>query len=793
MKVSESWLREWVNPEWDTNALAEELSLAGLEVDGIEPVAPAFTHVVVAKVISVEKHPDADKLNVTQVDIGADEPVQIVCGAKNVVAGMKACCATVGAVLPGDFKIKKAKLRGVPSNGMLCGANELGLPDDGVDGLHVLPDDAPVGMDLREYLDLNDQVIDVDLTPNRADCLSIAGVARDVAAIGDVPFKQPFESVIVDKTGDCSQGINVIEAHACPKYLGCVVEGYDASAQTPIWMKQRIERAGITPKNLTVDITNYVMLELGQPMHAFDADKLKGTIQVRMARPDEKLMTLDEKELTLKADTLVIADDMGPVALAGIMGGLNSAVSDTTSRLFFECAHFSPLNIIGKARQYGLHTDSSHRFERGVDAFLPEKALERALQLLTEIAGGQVSNVVSAVNELNLHQPSAIQLRPERIVKLLGVEIDDAEVESIFKRLHFNVEKNASGWALTAPTYRFDMEIEADLIEEVGRVFGYNNLPETQVQAPMRLPTLPESEQELYLVRKALVNRGFHEVVTYSFVEEKLQQKMVPEIPYLCLQNPISDDMKAMRTTLFPGLLQTISYNQKRQQSRIRIFESGLVFTRYNEKTQQTPVIGGAIVGDLNPANWSAENRPVDFYDLKGDVETLLAMSHVQNKVRFEPCEFSIFHPGQSAALVLNGQTVGLMGQLHPGLVKSAGVSGKVYLFQMDLATIMETKVPAAQPISKFPEVQRDLAFVVNAELPVQALLDAINSVQSDILNAVEVFDIYQGEGIEDSQKSIALTLKIQHRDRTLQDEEVDQLIDQVILNAKERVKAELR
>nr|Q31F19.1 RecName: Full=Phenylalanine--tRNA ligase beta subunit; AltName: Full=Phenylalanyl-tRNA synthetase beta subunit; Short=PheRS [Hydrogenovibrio crunogenus XCL-2] len=793
MKVSESWLREWVNPEWDTNTLAEELSLAGLEVDGIEPVAPAFTNVVVAKVISVEKHPDADKLNVTQVDIGADEPVQIVCGAKNVVAGMKACCATVGAVLPGDFKIKKAKLRGVPSNGMLCGANELGLPDDGVDGLHVLPADAPVGTDLREYLDLDDQVIDVDLTPNRADCLSIAGVARDVAAIGNVPFKQPFDNVTVDKSGDCSQSVNVVDAHGCPKYLGCLVDGYDTTAETPSWMKQRIERAGLSPKNLTVDITNYVMLELGQPMHAFDADKLQGDIQVRMAHPNEKLMTLDEKELTLKADTLVIADDNGPVALAGIMGGLNSSVSDTTTRLFFECAHFAPLSIIGKARQYGLHTDSSHRFERGVDAFLPEKALERALQLFTEIAGGRVSNLVAVINELNLHQPKAIQLRPERIVKLLGVEIADNDVEAIFKRLNFKVEQNASGWALTAPSYRFDMEIEADLIEEVGRVFGYNNLPETEVQAPMRLPTLPESEQELYLVRKALVNRGFHEVVTYSFVEETLQQKMMPSIPYLCLQNPISDDMKAMRTTLFPGLLQTISYNQKRQQNRIRIFESGLVFTRYNEETQQTPVIGGAIVGDLNPANWSGENRPVDFYDLKGDVETLLAMSHVQDKVRFEPTEFAIFHPGQSAALILNGQTVGLMGQLHPGLVKSAGVSGKVYLFQMDLATIMETKVPAAKPISKFPEVQRDLAFVVDAELPVQKLLDAIDHVQSDILKAVEIFDIYQGEGIEETQKSIALTLKIQHQDRTLQDEEVDQLIEQVILKAKEQVNAELR
>lgn len=793
MKVSESWLREWTNPEWDSQTLAEELSLAGLEVDGVEPVAPAFSNVVVGQVVSVEKHPDADKLNVTQVDVGEEENLQIVCGAPNVVAGMKACCAKVGAVLPGDFKIKKAKLRGVPSHGMLCGATEIGLPDDGVDGLYVLPDEAPVGQDVREYLNLNDQVIDVDLTPNRADCLSVEGVARDIAAISNAPFKVPFESQEVAKNGTCPQNVAVEQPRACPKYLGCVVEGLNPQAETPLWMKQRLERGGISPKTFLVDVTNYVLLELGQPMHAFDADKLQGDIQIRYAQSGETLVTLDEKELTLQDDTLVIADDSGAIALAGIMGGLATAVSDATQRIFLECAHFSPLAITGKARQYGLHTDSSHRFERGVDAYLPERALERALQLITDIAGGQVSEVSSTVSMENLPTAKTIVLRPERVAKLLGVNLLNAEIEAIFERLNFDVKAIDGGWEMTAPTYRFDMEIEADLIEEVGRVYGYNNLPDTEVQAPMRLPTLPESEQELYVIRKALVNRGYFEVVTYSFVEEDLQAKLVPDSPAICLKNPISDDMKAMRTTLFPGLLQTVSYNQKRQQSRIRIFESGLVFNIQDGETLQTPMIGGAIVGDLHPQNWAGDNRAADFFDLKGDVETLLEMSHVLGQVRFEAREYPMLHPGQSAAIVKDGRTVGVMGQLHPSLVKTTGVSGKVYVFELRLDAISKAQVPQAKPISKFPEVQRDLAFVVSESLPMHDLLDAIQQVESDILQGVEVFDIYRGQAVGEGRKSVALALKIQHQERTLQDEEVDALVSQVIDMAKEKVQAELR
>ena len=796
MKISESWLRKWVNPSWDTKTLTEELSLAGLEVDGVESVAPDFNNVVVGKVLSVEKHPDADKLNITQVDVGEAEPVQIVCGAKNVAVGMLACCAKVGAILPGNFKIKAAKLRGIASNGMLCGATEIGLADDGVDGLLVLPTDATIGQDIREYLDLDDKIIDVDLTPNRADCLSVEGVARDLSAISGLQLEQPFTINETTKTGECSQSVSVKEPQACPKYLGCIVADYDTSSQAPQWLKQRLERAGLATKNLIVDITNYVLIELGQPMHAFDADKLTGDIVIRMAKDGEKLTTLDEKELSLKSNSLVIADDSGAIALAGIMGGLTTAVSATTNKVFFECANFSPLAITGKARQYGLHTDSSHRFERGVDAFLPERALERALQLFIEIAGGKVSKVVAIVDEKSLYRPQEIQLRPERITKLLGVEISADKVEDIFTSLNFTINKNKTGWGMIAPTYRYDMEIEADLIEEVGRIFGYNNLPEITVEAPMRLPTNDETKLDLYQVKKHLVAQGFAEIITYSFVDEDFQQKLMPSLPAISLKNPISDDMKAMRTSLFPSLLNTISYNQNRQQASLKIFESGLVFINKDgsiENLVQEPMLAGAMVGNLKSVNWAEESRVVDFYDIKAQVEAILSISQQAEEIKFIPQEFNLFHPGQSAAIVKDGKQIGSLGQLHPRLVKEAGVTGKVFMFDLKQSAILAGQLPVAMAISKFPEVQRDLAFIVKQDLPVQELLDVFKQDKQSILKSIEVFDVYQGQGLEDNQKSIALNFKMQDTEKTLQDEEVDNLMINLIKLAKKTVSAELK
>jgi phenylalanyl-tRNA synthetase beta chain len=796
MKFSENWLKEWINPQWDTNTLSEKLSLAGLEVDGAEAVAGQFTNVVVGHVLSVEKHPDADKLNITQVDVGEAEPVQIVCGAKNVVVGMKACCAKVGAVLPGDFKIKKAKLRGVPSNGMLCGAPEIGLTDYGVDGLLVLDQDAPIGQDVREYLDLNDMSVEVDLTPNRADCFSVQGIARDVRAISGITLTQPFEIKEMSGSSACPQAVKVSESQACPKYLGCVVTDFNTQAKTPRWMVQKLERSGLRPLSLVVDITNYVLMELGQPMHAFDLAKIQGSIEVRLAKADEKLTTLDDKELTLTEDTLVIADDSGAIALAGIMGGLSTSVTDETNAIFFECAHFSRLAITGKARKYGLHTDSSMRFERGVDSMLPEKALNRALQLFTEIAGGTISAFNSTVSEVDLPKAVTIELRRATIGSRLGVEIEDAKIIEIFELLDFEIETTDSGWMMTAPSYRFDMSIEMDLIEEVGRIFGYNNLPETPVLAPMTLNELPEDVQSLMSLKIALVQRGFNEVVTYSFVEEAKQKLLEPDLPYVLLQNPISDDMKAMRTSLFPGLLQTVAYNQNRQQPRVRIFETGLVFYKNDSDptgATQVPMMGGVIAGQVAASGWDEAERHVDFYDLKGDVETLIRMSHQLANIRFEACNHPALHPGQSASLLKDGKEVGIMGQLHPSLVKAMGVSGNVYMFQIRQDALMNMQIPAAQAVSKYPEVQRDLAFVVDENLSAQALIDAVVSVKSDIFKAVELFDIYRGQGIDPNQKSIALTLKIQHAERTLQDEEVEALVADILKAAKQAVNAELR
>jgi phenylalanyl-tRNA synthetase beta chain len=797
MKLSENWLREWINPDWDTQTLAEELSLAGLEVDGIDGVVAEFTNVVVGKVVSVEKHPDANKLNITTVDVGELEPLQIVCGAKNVDAGILVCCAKVGAVLPGNFKIKAAKLCGVDSNGMLCGTTEIGLADNGVDGLYCLPSDAPIGMDIRQYLDLDDKVIDVDLTPNRADCLSVEGIARDISAISGLKVSQPFtNNVEVIKNGECSQLVSVNEPVACPKYLGCMVINFDSSAKTPLWMKRRLERSSVTPKNLIVDVTNYVLIELGQPMHAYDADKLTGNLQVRFAHDREKMITFDGKELKLQKKSLVIADDAGVIALAGIMGGLSTAVSSDTKNIFFECANFNSSVITGRARQYGLHTDSSHRFERGVDSFLPERAMERALDLFTKVAGGKVSKIIAEVSENNLYKPKEIQLRPERITKLLGVVIADKRVEEIFNSLNFTINKNSTGWGMIAPTYRYDMEIEADLIEEIGRVFGYNNLPEIDIEAPLRLPKVTESAQDLYLIKKHLASQGFNEIITYSFVEEGFQYKLMPSISAINLKNPISDDMKSMRTTLFPGLLNTIAYNQNRQQVALKLFEAGLVFINQDDTLDnlvQEPMLSGAMVGNLEVSNWAQKNKMVDFYDLKAQVEAILTISDLIDEVSFVPQNISIFHPGQSAAIIKNGEQIGSLGQLHPALVKDAGVAGKVFMFDLKQSAILAIKVPLAVAISKFPAVQRDLAFIVEQDLPVQKLIDTLQNYPSSILKTIEIFDVYQGDGLEKNKKSIAISFRIQHETRTLQDEEIDNLMLNLINLAEETVFAELK
>ncbi|HSH28745.1 MAG TPA: phenylalanine--tRNA ligase subunit beta, partial [Thiohalobacter sp.] len=635
MKVSEQWLREWVNPPVDTQALAEQLTMAGLEVDSIEPAAGEFDSVVVGEVLEIAPHPDADKLRVCRVEAGQDgDPLQIVCGAPNVHQGMRAPVALVGGSLPGGLRIKKAKLRGVESFGMLCSARELGLSEEHA-GLMALPVDAPVGTDIRDYLELDDRIIEVDLTPNRGDCLGIAGIAREVALLNDCETTPPQIAPVVAAVDDTFP-VTVAEPEACPRYLGRVIRGIDPEAVTPLWLQERLRRGGIRPLGPVIDVTNYVLLELGQPMHGFDLARLQDGIEVRLARPGERLVLLDGREVELAADSLVIADGSGPLALAGVMGGEASGVGEATRDLFLECAFFDPLHIAGRARAYGLQTDSSYRFERGVDPELQLRALDRATQLLLAICGGRPGPVIEMTSDIHLPRRPAIRLRSERIRRLLGFELKAAEVAGILEGLGCAVDAERENWSVIPPSHRFDLAIEADLIEELGRVHGYNRLPS---RAPAgRLQMTPQREEQVTLnrLRLSLVERGYQEAITYSFVDAALQTRLDPERAAIPLANPLSADLAVMRSSLWPGLLTALGHNLRRQQARVRFFECGLNFISQDNEIQQQSYIAGALCGSALPEQWGAVDGGLDFFDVKADVEALLRLGGCFDAFSFE-------------------------------------------------------------------------------------------------------------------------------------------------------------
>ncbi|MFT5579568.1 MAG: phenylalanyl-tRNA synthetase beta chain [Paraglaciecola psychrophila] len=791
MKISEQWLREWVNPAVATTELVEQITMAGLEVDGTEPVAGVFSGVVVGEIVAAEQHPDADKLRVCQV-AGGDEVVQVVCGAPNARVGIKIPFAMVGALLPpaaeGDkaFKIKKAKLRGVESIGMLCAERELGLSDAN-EGLMELPLDAPVGTDLRVYLDLDDTIIDVDLTPNRADCLSIAGIARDVGVLYRAPVT---EVAIAAVPAQIEQALDIaLEAGAdCPRYVGRVIRGVDMSRSSPLWLQEKLRRCGLRSIDVVVDITNYILLELGQPMHAFDLDKLNGDIRVRLAQTGESIELLDGQQLALKAGSLVIADQQNPVALAGIMGGAASAVSAGTQDIFFEAAFFAPVAIAGRARSYGLHTDSSHRFERGVDYQLQVRAMERATALLLAHAGGQPGPVVEVSSDADLPVASIIALREARIERLLGLRIGRDEVGDILRRLGLQVTDTAEGWDVVAPSWRFDITIEADLLEEIARIYGYNNLPVTRITADLSLRAKPETQTGIKQIRRQLVARGYQEAITYSFIDPKSQQQINPGQQPIVLQNPISADMSVMRTSLWPGLLNAVLHNVNRQQSRVRLFESGLRFIPGADGALplQQPMLAAVISGRREPESWSENGEDVDFFDLKGDLESIVALSG--SGIEFAKGEHPALHPGQTAALLLEGKTVGTIGALHPQLQKQMGFALPLYLFEVELAAIRDSVLPSFTELSKFPELRRDLAVLVGREIDAQKVLDVVRSAAGEHLRNLRLFDIYEGKGIDLKEKSLALGLTYQHSSRTLNEDEINASVERVV----ERLKAEL-
>ncbi|WP_286785211.1 MULTISPECIES: phenylalanine--tRNA ligase subunit beta [Pseudomonas] len=790
MKFSEQWLRSWVNPSVSHDDLVARLSMVGLEVDDVIPVAGTFSGVVVGEVLSTEQHPDADKLRVCQVSDGSAVS-QVVCGAPNVRPGLKIPFAMIGAELPGDFKIKKAKLRGVESNGMLCSASELKISEDN-DGLMELSADAPVGEDLRAYLNLDDASIELGLTPNRGDCLSIAGLAREVGAIYGATVT-PVEVAAVPASHDQVVSVEVAEPKACPRYLGRVLRNVDLSKPTPLWMVERLRRSDVRSIDAVVDVTNYVMLELGQPMHAFDLTEINGGIRVRMAEAGERLVLLDGQDVELRPDTLVIADHQRALAIAGVMGGEHSGVSESTRDLFLESAFFEPISVAGKARSYGLHTDASHRYERGVDWQLARTAMERATALLLDIVGGSAGPVVEAASETDLPQSTTVVLRAERIEQMLGLAMPAEEVERLLNGLELAVTGGDGQWSVSVPSHRFDISLEVDLIEELARLYGYNRLPVRYPQARLAPKGKPEAKVALSKLRRQLVARGYQEAITFSFIDPKLFELFHPGVEPLLLANPISADLAAMRVSLWPGLVKAVQHNLNRQQDRVRLFETGQRFIGALDGLQQQPVLSGVICGSRQPEAWANSREPVDFYDLKADVEALLAVAGAGDAFSFGPAEHAALHPGQAARVERDGRLVGFLGALHPELGKALGLEKPVFLFEVLLSEVVQGRLPAFGELSRFPEVRRDLAFIVDRDLPSQEVLSAIRERGGEFLTDLRLFDVYDGKGIDPHRKSLAVGLTWQHPSRTLNDDEVNAITQNILTSLEERFNATLR
>lgn len=794
MKFSESWLREWVNPSISRDELSHQITMAGLEVDGIEGVAGEFSGVIVGEVVECGQHPDADKLRVTKINVGQDELIDIVCGAPNCRLGIKVAVAMVGAVLPGNFKIKKAKLRGEPSFGMLCSYGELGI-DIESDGILELPVDAPVGTDLRELLQLDDAIIDVDLTANRADCLGMSGLAREVGVLNRQAVIAPTWEAVVPAIDDQVQ-VNLQAPESCGRYLSRVVKNVDMKAPSPLWMQEKLRRSGIRSIDPIVDITNYVLIEFGQPMHAFDLAKLDGDIQVRLASGEEKLTLLDGNEITVPNDMLVIADQQKPLALAGVFGGEYSGVSSDTQDIMLECAFFAPLAILGKARRLGLHTDSSHRFERGVDPELQHKVMDRATRLVLDICGGEAGPVVEAKSDEHLPKPVSITLRRSKLDRILGHHISDAEVTEILERLGFSVEFIADQWNVVTATYRFDMAIEEDLIEEVARIYGYNNIPNTAPVAALSMPDHNESDISLKRVRSMLVARGFQEAVTYSFVDPKLQDKIHPGCEAMVLPNPISVEMSAMRLSLFTGLLGVVGYNQSRQQNRVRLFETGLRFvpdSSADSNVRQQPMLAAVISGNQNDEHWSMESKTADFFDLKGDLEAIIGLTVSDEEFTFRSATHPALHPGQCAEILRNDQVIGIIGAVHPSLEKPFGLNGKTIVFELELDALLHANLPQAQAVSKFPANRRDIAMVVDDNVSAGDVVKMIRKVGQNQLVGINLFDVYQGKGVEPGKKSLAIALTLQDNTRTLEEKEIAEMVDSVVSALKSEFNALLR
>ena len=791
MKISENWLRTWVNPAIDSDTLSDQLTMLGLEVDDLSPAAKPFTGVVVGEVLTVVQHPDADRLRVTTVNIGTGEPLQIVCGAPNVREGMKAPVATIGAVLPGDFKIKKGKLRGVESQGMLCGASEIDL-EDKIDGLLELPADAPVGVNIREYLNLDDNVIDISITPNRGDCFSIRGIAREIGVINQLPVTAPEINEVAATITDEKKV--VVETNGCPRYLGRVIKNVNTKAPTPEWMERALARSGIRQHSILVDITNYVLMELGQPLHAFDGGKVEGSVHVRQATTAEKLTLLNEQEVELSENVMVIADDNKALAIAGIMGGLSSAVSDTTTEIFLESAFFDQLHIAGRARSFGLHTDASQRYERGVDFELPLVAMHRASQLIAELAGGDFGPITVAEKQELLPKRDAIELNQAQVDQLLGYKVKSDFITDALTRLGCNVTVKAEGeWTVVPPSHRFDMTIYQDLIEEVARIHGYDNI---QISLPVIDVKLAKYQDQFELspLRQTVVALGYQEAISFSFADLKLEKQLNPAVNPLALANPISSDLAVMRSTLLSSLIPCVQYNINRQQSRVRFFELGLRFD-YQDSTsihdlKQIPTLALIAVGSKNIESWHGKPQEMDFFDFKGEVEEILHAARV--KAEYVRSEREWLHPGQSAEILVDGKSIGYLGRLHPSLEDTLDL-GKTWVAELDQKAVLQTYVSNFTQLSRFPSVRRDIALLINDKINVSEIQQLIEKAGGEYLDSTWLFDVYTGQGVEEGKRSLAFALLWQHPSRTLEDAEIKTGMDKILQVLETTYQASLR
>ncbi len=791
MKFAYSWLREWVDTDLDAVALADRLTLAGHEVDGLHVEGAGLAGIVVGNVLEVKKHPDADRLSICSVEFGTGDTISVVCGAPNARAGLKSPLALPGTKLPNGVKLRRSKIRGVESQGMLCSAVELGLGDES-DGIIELPADARPGQAFGELLQLPDTVFDLDLTPNRGDCFSVLGIARDVAALTGAALAGP-ELVTVPAVSDAEHPVDLVDGAACPRFASRVIRGIDLSAESPSWMTERLRRSGVRSISPVVDVTNYVMLELGQPLHAYDLDKLTGPIRPRFVKGGESLVLLDDRTVELDSDTVAITDDTGPIGLAGIMGGLSTAVTAGTGNVFLEAAFWPQDIMAGRARRYGLHTDASLRFERGVDPELPPRAIERATELLLAIAGGTAGPTVDHRHADRLPERTAVNLRRTRLARVLGVKLDDATVTGILRSLGLAVDVTDDGWQVTPPGFRFDIVIEEDLIEEVARIYGYDRIPEATAIAATPLETVSERQVETETLASALVARDYQEVITYSFVEEDIDRLLTGSTSVLVLSNPISSEMSVMRGSLWTGMLQAAAANVARQQDRVRLFEIGKSFHGSLEQPSEVLRIAGLVLGPVLPEQWGSGAKSADFFDLKADVEALLTLTGSAGDFTFEPIEHAALQPGQAASIVHDGAAVGVIGKLHPTVAKRLDLKKEVFLFELDIERAFAARVPVASAISKFPAIRRDIAIVVKNEISAAQICEAVVAAIPGRVREVRVFDVYRGPGIEAGLKSVALGLILQETSRTLTDEDADSAMNAAVQNLQQKFAAVLR